>query len=85
MNPTPLPAQLLDRGIEIAAAERHMLDAFAAIVLQIFLDLALVVGGLVDGNADLAARAGHGARDCRPVSLPSMLKNRISRKLNSRS
>jgi hypothetical protein len=34
----------------------------AAIFLQVLLDLALVVGGLVDGNADAAARAGQRAR-----------------------
>src|SRR5215469_9273271 len=39
-----------------------MLDAFAAIGREIFLNLGLVVCGFVDGYADLAIGAGHGAR-----------------------
>jgi hypothetical protein len=44
-----------------------VLDALALVLPQIFLDLALVVEAL----------------EISPVSLPSMLKKRISRKLNS--
>jgi hypothetical protein len=50
-----------------------VLDALAAVVDEVFLDLALVVGALVDRDADLAAGLVI-AFDFRPVSLPSMSK-----------
>src|SRR3546814_18761050 len=38
-----------------------MLYAFAAIQIKVFLDLSLLFGAFfVDGNADIAARRGHG-------------------------
>src|SRR5436190_10831609 len=40
-----------------------MLDAFATIDVEIFLDLAGVTGILVDRNPDLAVRAGQRARE----------------------
>src|SRR5579862_6098330 len=55
-------AQVLDRVEYRLGRERDVLDAFAAVQMQIFLDLRFVVGRLVDGNADLAARARHRAR-----------------------
>ncbi len=41
------------------ARERDVLDAFAMIGREILRDLRLVVGALVDGDADPAAGAGH--------------------------
>jgi hypothetical protein len=38
-----------------------VLDALALVFLQVFLDLALLAGILVDGDADLPVRARHGA------------------------
>ena len=52
-------AQRLDRRVDVVGAERDVLDALAAVVDQVFLDLALVVGALVDRDADLAAGARH--------------------------
>ena len=51
--------QRLDGGVDVGGAQRDVLDALAAIGAQIFLDLRLVVGRFVDGDADLAAGAGH--------------------------
>src|SRR5262245_42455145 len=45
-------------GVDVVAAHGDMLDAFALILAQILFDLAVVVGALVDRNADLAARRG---------------------------
>src|SRR5262249_32550299 len=42
--------------------KRNVLYAFAMVSRDVLLHLRLVVGGLVDGNADLAARAHHGTR-----------------------
>ena len=56
-------AERFDAFVNVVGAERDVLDALAAIVLQEFLDLALVVTALVERDADLAARAGHGLRD----------------------
>ena len=69
-----LRAQRLDRLVDVAGAERDVLDALAVIGREIFLDLRLVVGALVDRDADLAARAGHRLATSGPVSLPSMSK-----------
>ena len=55
-------AQRLDGVVDVAARERDVLDALAVIDVEVFLDLRLRVRGLVDGNADLAARARHRAR-----------------------
>ena len=49
--------------VDIAAAAGDVLDAFAAIDVEIFLDLAGIAGVLVDRNADLAVRAGQRARE----------------------
>jgi hypothetical protein len=51
--------QRLDGGKDIARAQRDMLNTLAVIVPQILGNLALVVGGFVDRNSDLAVRAGH--------------------------
>ena len=45
--------------VDVVGAERDVLDALAVIGDEVFLDLRLVVGALVDRDADLAARAGH--------------------------
>jgi hypothetical protein len=45
--------------IDVAGAERDVLDAFAVIGDQVFLDLTLVVRALVDRNPYLSTRAGH--------------------------
>src|SRR5260221_7109392 len=52
-------AQRRHRRVDVLGAEGDMLDAFTAIGFEIFGDLRLVVGALVDRDADLAARAGH--------------------------
>jgi hypothetical protein len=55
-------AQRLDGAVDLARAERDVLDALAVIGLEIFGDLRLVVGALVDRDADLAVGAGHRLR-----------------------
>lgn len=50
----------LDGAVDVGRAERDVLDALAAVEVQVFRDLALVVAALVDRDADLAAGAGHG-------------------------
>ena len=57
----PKRLQAFHCAIDVAGAQRDMLDAFAAIKMQVFLDLRFVVGGFVDRNADLAVRTGHRA------------------------
>src|SRR3546814_3378972 len=52
-------AQAVDRLQDVVAAERYVLDALALVRVEILLDLALLVGGFVDRDAALAARAGH--------------------------
>src|SRR6267154_5923134 len=54
-----LGPERLDRLVDVVGAERDVLDALAVIGREVFLDLRLVVGALVDRDADLAARAGH--------------------------
>src|SRR5471032_793328 len=54
-----LELERLDRQVDVAGAQGDVLDALAVIGQEIFLDLRLVVGTLVDRDADLAARAGH--------------------------
>src|ERR1043165_8496398 len=52
--------------LDVGGAQGHVLDALAVVQVQVFGDLALVVRALVDGDADLAAGAGHGlALRCR--------------------
>src|SRR5687768_16471891 len=58
-----LPAQLIHRADDVLRTERDVLNAFATIRVQVFLDLRLVVLRLVDRDADLAARAGHRAAE----------------------
>src|SRR5918994_1512621 len=53
--------QGLDGVVEIPAPERHVLDALALVLLEVLLDLPLLARILVDGDADLAVGAGHGA------------------------
>src|ERR1700726_5783 len=55
-------AQAFDGAMDILAAAGDVLDAFAAIDLQIFLDLAGIAGILVDRNPDLAVGTGQRAR-----------------------
>src|SRR5690606_39245193 len=55
--------QALDAPVDVTAAAGDVLDAFALVVLEVFLDLALVVDRFVDRDADLAAGAGDGAAD----------------------
>src|SRR6266542_4511997 len=52
----------LDRRVDVGRPQRDVLDALAAVVDQVFLDLALVVRALVDRDPDLAARRGHRLR-----------------------
>src|SRR4029453_3395169 len=52
----------LYRRVEVLRAERDVLDALTAILLQVLLDLPVFAGILVDGNANLAVGAGHRAR-----------------------
>src|SRR5690606_13648470 len=54
-----LASQHIDRGKDIVGAERDVLNAFALILAQVFLDLRLVVLRLVDRNANTPARARH--------------------------
>src|SRR5690348_6501958 len=49
--------------VDVRGAERDVLDALALIFAEELLDLALVVLALVERDADLAARAGHGLRE----------------------
>src|SRR3984893_619441 len=58
----PVSSQHVHRAVDVPGGEGNVLDAFAVILAQVFLDLALVVLRLVDRDADLAARTGHGAR-----------------------
>ena len=48
--------------VELLAGDRDVLDALALVALEVLLDLAVGVGGLVDGNADAAAGRGERAR-----------------------
>src|SRR6202000_1628894 len=56
-------AKRLDGAIDIERTAGDVLDAFAAIDVEIFLDLAGIAGILVDRNPDLAVRAGQRARE----------------------
>ena len=49
----------LDGAVDVVRAHGHVLDALAAVKLQVFGNLALVVAALVDRDSDLAAGAGH--------------------------
>jgi hypothetical protein len=49
-------------SVDIVGAERDVLDALAVVLVEVFGDLRLVVGGLVDRDADLPARRGHRLR-----------------------
>src|ERR1700730_10742128 len=51
--------QRFDRVVDVACGERDVLDALAAIQVQVFGDLAVVIRALVDRNPDLAARTAH--------------------------
>ncbi|MNO91899.1 hypothetical protein D3C76_834580 [compost metagenome] len=54
-------AQLAHGGVDVVGAQGDVLDAFAVVLADEFLDLRLVVRRLVDRDADLAAGRGHGA------------------------
>src|SRR3546814_4810435 len=58
----PAGLQRFHRSVDVAGAERDVLDALALVLLEVFGDLRLVVGALVDRNADLAAGACHRLR-----------------------
>src|SRR5262249_24994341 len=45
-------------GVNVIAAHRNVLDALTLVLPEVLLDLAVVVGALVDGDADLAAGRG---------------------------
>src|SRR6185312_4560930 len=49
----------IDRSVDVAGAERDVLDSLAFVFAQELLDLALVVLALVERNPDLAAGRGH--------------------------
>ena len=51
-------AQRLDRLVDVPGAAGDVLDALAAIDVEVFLDLAGIACVLVDRNPDLAVRAG---------------------------
>src|SRR5262249_15645334 len=51
-------AQLRNGGVDVAAAAGDVLNAFAFVAVQVLYDLASLVRGFVDRNADLAIRAG---------------------------
>ncbi|CAM2148565.1 hypothetical protein PT2222_200015 [Paraburkholderia tropica] len=56
-------AQAVHRAVDVAGAERDVLNAFAVIRVQIFLDLTgRLAAFLVDRNTNLAARRGHRLR-----------------------
>src|SRR5215204_837964 len=61
-EPEPVRLQRLDGLVEVARAHRDVLDALSLVLLQVLLDLARLPRVLVDGDADLAIRARHGAR-----------------------
>ncbi len=52
-------AQLLHRLVDIGGGEREVLDAFAVVIADEFLDLALVILALVQRDADRAIRRDH--------------------------
>ena len=56
-------AQHVDGAVDVVGRQRDVLDALAAVLAQVFLDLRLVVLRLVDRDADLAAGAGQRARE----------------------
>src|SRR3546814_7795267 len=58
----PYTTLFRSRSVDVAGAERDVLDALALVLLEVFGDLRLVVGALVDRNADLAAGACHRLR-----------------------
>src|SRR5436190_10912192 len=47
--------QRLHGGVDVLAGERDVLDPFAVVDVEVFLDLRLLVRGLVDRDADPAA------------------------------
>src|SRR5262249_1770052 len=56
-----LGAQRVHRPEQISRAEGHVLDALATVPVQVLLNLPGLLGALlVDRDADLAARTGHG-------------------------
>ena len=51
--------QRLDRRVDVGGGERDVLNALAVVGFEVLRDLRLVVGALVDRDADPPARAGH--------------------------
>src|SRR5262249_35068250 len=56
----PVAPEDIHRPVDVVRSQRDVLNSLPTVFAQVFLDLALVVLRLVDGNADLAARARHG-------------------------
>jgi hypothetical protein len=69
MNSTPALDERLDGIVEVEGAQRHVLDALALVLLQVFLDLAGLARILVDGDADLAVGLVM-ARNAGPSACP---------------
>ena len=54
--------QLLDRVIDTGGTQCDVLDAFAAVEVEVFFDLRFVVGGFIDWDTNSAVWACHCAR-----------------------
>ena len=63
MNGRPSARRRLDGAVDILGAAGDVLDALAAIDVEIFLDLAGIAGVLVDRNPDLAVGTGQRPRE----------------------
>src|SRR4029077_5361838 len=55
-------AQRVDGAIDAVGSERDVLDALALVLVEVFLDLALIVLALVDGDAYFSAGRGQRPR-----------------------
>ena len=66
---TPCCFMLRDGGEDVVGGEGHVLDAGAAVEVEVLLDLGLAAafGGLVDGELDVAVAVGHDLRHERGV------------------
>ncbi len=66
-------AHLLDGGVDVLGEAGDVLDAFAFVLLQVLVDLALGIGGLVERDAHDPVRRGHRLGD-QPGLDPLMSK-----------
>src|SRR5262245_18935854 len=57
----PTRGDCIGGRVDVIAPDRDVLDPLTLVLPQILLDLALVVGAFVDGDADLAAGGGQRA------------------------